>query len=61
MIKKGGLVHYMAGCDQCHGEGNAHWFTKNAQAIAAKHAKDHGHKTWCELGYSYRYEGSKKK
>lgn len=58
--RRGGLVHYMAGCNQCHGEGEGHWFSRNAQAVAANHAKHHGHDTWVELGHSYKYSGSGK-
>lgn len=61
MNKRGGLAHYMGGCDECHGEGNAHWFSHNVQAVAARHAKAYGHTTWCELGHSYRYIGETKK
>lgn len=30
----GGLVHYMGGCQQCHG-GDSYWHSKNVRAVAA--------------------------
>jgi len=58
MKKAYGVVHGVAWCMDCD------WHTesyKNAQAIAAKHAKDYGHRVDGELGisffYDYREEG----
>lgn len=56
MKRRGGLTHFMGGCFECHGT-DAHWHSRNVQALAAQHAKKYGHKTWCELGHSYYYEG----
>jgi hypothetical protein len=46
--------HVRAGCEQCHG-GNAHWFSKNAQAVAARHHDATGHETWVEVDMHIRY------
>lgn len=48
-----------AGCFQCH-NGNAHWRAKNAQGVAARHAKATGHETWVEVVLMLRY-GAKDK
>ena len=51
-----GVVHGLAECEDCD------WKTasyKNAQAIAARHAKTHGHKVVGELGISFEYDGRK--
>jgi len=53
MKKHYGVVHGVAHCMDCD------WFTesyKNAQAIAAKHAKKYGHRVKGELGISFAYD-----
>ena len=49
-----GVVHGMARCLDCGWETESY---KNAQAIAAKHAKDYGHKVEGELGIAFSYDG----
>ena len=44
----------MAGCFNCWGS-EAHWFAKNAQAVAARHHDATGHCTWVDVGMSIRY------
>jgi hypothetical protein len=54
MKKAFGVTHGIATCNTCG------WTTesyKNAQAIAAKHAKDKGHVVVGEVGYAYTYDG----
>lgn len=49
-----GVVHAIVQCDDCD------WNTcsyKNAQALAAKHAKKHGHNVSGELGIDFHYYG----
>lgn len=49
-----GVVHGVAICQDCG------WHTesyKNAQALAARHAKAHGHHVKGELGISFSYDG----
>ena len=56
MEKEYGVVHGIAECQDCD------WGTqsyKNAQAIAARHAKAHGHKVTGELGIYFSYDGRK--
>jgi len=43
-----------AGCFTCHG-GQAAWTARNAQAVAARHAKATGHPTWCDIVLVVRY------
>lgn len=52
-----GVVHGIAQCDDCDWQTDSY---KNAQAIAAKHAKKYGHKVRGELGiaFSYNYHSS---
>jgi len=48
------VVHGLAECLTCG------WSTesyKNAQALAARHAKAHGHKVVGELGIAFEYTG----
>jgi len=48
-----GVVHAVVQCEDCE------WHTesyKNAQAIAAKHAKRYGHKVSGELEISFAYD-----
>ena len=51
---KSGVIHAAAGCRICHA-GNAHWFGKNALAVAARHHDTTGHPTWCEQAIIVRY------
>lgn len=49
-----GVVHGLAECEDCG------WKTasyKNAQALAAIHAKRYGHTVRGELGISFSYDG----
>ena len=49
-----GVVHGLAECRDCG------WKTasyKNAQALAAQHAKRHGHHVHGELGIAFSYTG----
>ena len=49
-----GVVHGLAECQDCG------WSTqsyKNAQALAAIHARAHGHRVEGEAGYAYTYDG----
>lgn len=57
VVRSGGLVHYIAGCDICDGVGNTNpkWCSKNARSVASKHTAKTGHETWVELGHSYTY------
>jgi len=53
MSRSYGVVHGVAWCKDCD------WHTesyKNAQAIAAKHAKKHGHRVEGELGIAFEYD-----
>jgi len=54
MKKKIGVVHCIAECDTC---GKTFQYYKNAQACAAKHAKDHGHIVRGEIGLAFTYDG----
>ncbi len=51
---RAGVTHAMAGCYVCHGV-DAHWYTKNALALAARHHQLTGHPTWCEQTLSVKY------
>ena len=44
----------VAGCFVCHGD-VAHWTTKNAQALAARHHDKTGHRTWVQVVMMIRY------
>jgi len=49
-----GVMHGIATCQDCG------WHTesyKNAQALAAKHAKQYGHHVIGEVAYGYSYTG----
>lgn len=49
-----GVVHAVVQCDDCD------WYTKsykNAQALAAKHAKKYSHNVSGELGIGFHYYG----
>ena len=54
MKKSYGVVHGVARCMDCDWNTESH---KNAQAIAAKHAKDYGHRVEGELGIAFSYDG----
>lgn len=56
MIKKIGVVHAVATCEDC---GKKFTNYKNAQALAAKHAKTYGHLVIGEVGISFKYDGRK--
>jgi hypothetical protein len=44
----------MAGCFDCWGY-DAHWFTNNGQALAARHHDATGHSTWADVYMNVRY------
>lgn len=44
----------MAGCYTCYGN-DAHWLSKNAQGVAARHHDATGHRTWVQVVMSIRY------
>ena len=50
-----GVVHAFLKCEDCEWETYSY---KNAQALAAKHAKKYGHKVTGELGIAFGYYGS---
>lgn len=54
MKKKIGVVHAIAKCDDC---GREFMGYKNAQALAAQHAKIYKHKVQCEVGIAITYDG----
>lgn len=54
MKKSFGVVHGIAQCQTCGWSTSSY---KNAQAIAAKHAKTKGHRVTGEVGYAYEYNG----
>ena len=54
MKKRFGVVHGVAQCKSCGWETQSY---KNAQALAAKHARHHGHQVTGEVGYAYTYDG----
>lgn len=43
-----------AGCYTCYGD-DVHWFSKNAQAVAARHHDATGHRTWVQVVLSIHY------
>jgi hypothetical protein len=49
-----------AGCFDCWGS-DAHWTTKNAQALAARHHDATGHHTWVDVYMGIRYGTDKDK
>ena len=49
------LVHYQAQCETC----GKHFGARNAQALAARHAKMLKHKVTGELGFAFEYDGTK--
>lgn len=48
-------VTVMAGCFTCNGS-DALWLTRNAMALAAKHADTTGHETWADQVLQVRYK-----
>jgi hypothetical protein len=55
ILKKSfGVVHAIAECEDCDWTAFGY---KNAQAIAAKHAKVHGHRVHVEVGMDGTYDG----
>jgi len=54
LTKSVSRVHAIAKCENCHKEFLNY---KNAQALAAIHAKAHGHIVIGEVGLSFIYEG----
>ena len=53
MKKTFGVVSCIANCQDCSWETESY---KNGQAIAAKHAKHHGHLVTVEVVFSGRYD-----
>jgi len=51
-----GVVHAVATCADCGWETHSY---KNAQALAARHAKAHGHHVAGELGIAFSYTGDR--
>jgi hypothetical protein len=58
MTKRTWLVHVIYKCEDCGKECES-W--KNGQAVAAKHAKQHGHLVRGEVGLAFEYNGRTKK
>lgn len=56
MRKEGGVVHAVARCDDCGREFENY---KNAQGLAAQHAKKYGHTVQVEVGIAYTYYGGR--
>lgn len=50
-----GVIHGIARCLSCTWETQSY---KNAQALAAQHAKRYGHSVEGEVAYYYRYDGA---
>lgn len=48
VTKSSGVTSIMAGCFNCMGSTEVKWFSANAMAVAARHAKATGHETWCD-------------
>ena len=51
---RSGMVHYVGGCYQCHGNGPG-WFAKNVVGVAARHHDATGHTTWTEVAIRTRF------
>ncbi|MGH8897930.1 MAG: hypothetical protein ACRDZ4_13140 [Egibacteraceae bacterium] len=49
-----GVTHGIATCETCGWRTESY---KNAQALAARHAKAHGHRVSGEVAYAYTYDG----
>jgi|GEM_PF-2920447 len=58
MKKTIGVVHAVACCDDC---GVEFMNYKNAQALAAQHAKKYGHIVKGEVGLAFEYDGKTKR
>lgn len=58
MKKSFGVVHGIAECQTCGWKTQSY---KNAQALAAKHAKKYGHRVEGEVACAYTYDGGSKK
>lgn len=54
MKKSIGVVHAVATCKDC---GKEFQYYKNAQALAAKHAKKYKHYVYGEVGLAFDYDG----
>jgi len=54
MIRAFGVTHAIAKCEDCDWESQSY---KNAQAIAAIHARKHGHRVSVEFCLSGYYDG----
>lgn len=52
----------IAGCFTCWGS-DGHWHGPNAQGVAARHHKAHGHPTWVDVNMTIYYgkDGAAKK
>lgn len=49
-------VEAVAGCYSCGDTPDKpRWTAANAMAVAAKHARHHGHATWCDQQLNVRY------
>lgn len=49
-------VEAVAGCYTCGDpREKPRWTAKNAMAVAAQHARRHGHATWCDQHLAVRY------
>ena len=55
MKKSSGLIHSLFWCEDCGAKFETY---RNAQALAAKHAKKYGHLVRGEVGISIEYNGS---
>lgn len=54
MKRSYGVVHGVAKCEDCDWKTESY---KNAQAIAARHARKYGHKVQGDLGIYFEYDG----
>lgn len=55
MLIRSTSVDVMAGCFTCAGS-TAIWISKNAMAVAARHAQATGHETWADQNLSVRFK-----
>ena len=53
-ITRSGVTSVMAGCFVCHGS-DAHWQSRNAMMVAARHHDATGHPTWAEQVVSVKF------
>lgn len=53
--RRSGITACFSGCHTCHGLGVAHWHSRNAMAVAARHARATGHTTWATQVISVTY------